>query len=153
VLSETQKNQLNAAAVEVFGTMYYTPVELLPELPPQDTWQVEDQYIKTSISYSGPKGASMCFYFPRTLAVSITGGFLGVEEGAISDQQLNDTMRESANMIVGNYLGRLDPEGACTLGIPAAEVAHGMLPDKLAQEGDLLAFVSDFGLLWVVHQG
>lgn len=151
MINEMQKNQLNAAAVEVFGTMYFTPVELLPELPPEDTWNLEDRYVKTSISYSGPIGASMCFYFPRTLAVSITGGFLGIDEEAISDQQLIDTMRESANMIVGNYLGRLDPEGACTLGIPNAEVVHGVLPDKAAQGGDLLAFVSDFGLLWMVY--
>ena len=151
MIDVTEKKQLNAAAVEVFGTMYFTPVELLPDLPAQDRWQLEDQYVKTVISFSGPRQASMCFYFPHSLAVSVAGGFLGIEEEAVSDQQIIDTMRESANMIVGNFLGRLDPDGACILGIPAAELVHGFSPDAVSQGGVLLAFISDFGLLWVVY--
>jgi CheY-specific phosphatase CheX len=151
VISENAKKELNAAAIEVFGTMYFTPVELLPDLPPRDSWHHEDQYIMTLIGYSGPLRAKLCFYFPRTLAMSIAGGFLGIDEDAISDQQLIDTMRESANMIVGNFLGRLDPQGACTLGIPEASVVQGFSPDAVTASGDLLAFVSDFGLLWMVY--
>lgn len=152
-MSETEKTQLNAAAVEVFGTMYYTPVELLSELPGQDSWQVEEHYVKTAIGYSGPLQANMCFYFPRSLAVNIAGGFLGIEEEAISDSQLIDTMREAANMIVGNFLGRIDSEGACALGIPDAEVVHDFAPASVRQEGELLAFVSDFGFLWLIYNG
>lgn len=151
MIDATEKKQLNAAAVEVFGTMYFTPVELLPEVPAQDRWQLEDQYIKTAISFTGPRHASMCFYFPRSLATSVAGGFLGIDEEAVSDQQLIDTMRESANMIVGNYLGRLDPDGACTLGIPAAELVKGFSPGLELQDAVLLAFISDFGLLWLVY--
>lgn len=151
MISLDEREKLNAAAVEVFGTMYFTPIELLPDLPPRESWQIEDQYVKTAISYSGPMQAHICFYFPRTLAISIAGGFLGIGEESITDQQLIDTMREAANMIVGNFLGRLDPEGACTLGIPAAEVTAGFTPDGAAQDGDLLTFISDFGLVWVVY--
>ena len=147
----TERKELNAAAVEVFGTMYFTPVELLTELPAQDRWQLEDQYVKTVISFHGPLKASMYFYFPRSLAVSVAGGFLGIDEKVVSDQQIIDTMRESANMVVGNFLGRLDPEGACILGIPAAEMVHGFSPDEVSRDGVLLAFISDFGLLWVVY--
>lgn len=149
MISDVEKKELNAAAVEVFGTMYFTPVELLPELPDQGNWQLEDQYVKTAISYRGPLTANMRFYFPRSLAVNISGGFLGLAEEMISDQQLIDTMREAANMIVGNLLGRLDPDGACTLGIPEAEVVHGFSPAQVTPEGELLAFVSDFGFLWM----
>ena len=150
MIGEIERIQLNAATIEVFGTMYYTPVELLPDLPGPDSWQVEDQYVKTAIGYSGPLQADIRFYFPRSLAVSIAGGFLGVGEEAISDLQLIDTMREAANMIVGNFLGRIDANGACTLGIPAAEVIQGFSPSSVQQEGELLAFISDFGFLWMV---
>lgn len=152
MISANERKELNSAAIEVFGTMYFTPVELLADLPPKEQWHVDDPYIKTLIGYSGPLRASLCFYFPRTLAISIAGGFLGIDEEAISDQQLIDTMRESANMIVGNFLGRLDPQGACTLGIPEATVAQGFAPDREAADGDLLAFVSDFGLLWMIYK-
>lgn len=151
MICENEKEQLNAAAIEVFSTMYFTPVELLPDLPPPDAWRVEEQYVKTEIGYGGPLRARLCFYFPRTLAVSIAGGFLGIEEESINDQQLVDTMRESANMIVGNFLGRLDPEGRCALGIPAAEVVYGFSPEAIAADGEILAFISDFGLLWIVY--
>lgn len=151
MISDSERKQLNASAVEVFGTMYFTPVELLPELPARDSWQLEGQYVKTAISYAGPRQAGLCFYFPRSLAVSVAGGFLGVEEAAISDQQLIDTMREAANMIVGNFLGQIDPVGECALGIPVAEVVHGFSPDGVSQEGELLTFISDFGFLWMVH--
>lgn len=151
MISDSDRKQLNAAAVEVFGTMYYTPVELLTDLPEQDSWQLEAQYVKTTIGYGGPLQARMCFYFPRSLSISIAGGFLGIDEDAITDQQLIDTMRESANMIIGNFLGRIDPDGACTLGIPSAEVLNGFSPDGVRQDGQLLAFVSDFGFLWMVY--
>jgi CheY-specific phosphatase CheX len=153
MISELEKKHLNAAAVEVFGMMYYTPVELLAELPSQDSWHVEGQYVRTAIEYSGPQRASMCFYFPRSLAISIAGGFLGIAEETISDSQLVDTMREAANMIVGNFLGRIDPEGSCTLGIPEAEVVHGFSPELEQQGDELLAFISDFGYLWMIFKG
>lgn len=152
MMNETAKKHLNAAAVEVFGTMYYTPVELLPELPEEKSWQVESKYVKTAIGYLGPLAASLCFYFPRSLAISIAGGFLGIDEEAISDPQLTDTMREAANMIVGNFLGRIDSEGACTLGIPVAEVIDGFSPAQVRQDGELVAFISDFGFLWMTYR-
>lgn len=152
-MSETEKTQLNAAAVEVFGMMYYTPVELLPELPGREKWHLEARYIKTAIGYSGPKCATLCFYFPHSLAISIAGGFLGIIEEKVADNQLLDTMREAANMIVGNFLGRIDTAGICTLGIPRAEIVQDCSPDIMQQQGELMAFISDYGLLWLhYHQ-
>lgn len=150
MIGESEKTHLNAAAVEVFGMMYYTPVELLPELPAQEG-SGEWQYIKTAIEYTGPRRAYICFYFPRALATNIAGGFLGIDEDKISDSQLIDTMREAANMIIGNFLGRIDPDGACSLGIPQAEVAQGFSPDSTRQGDELLAFISDFGPLWMIY--
>jgi len=150
-MHENEKAQLNAAAVEVFGTMYYTPIELLPELPASDSWHLDPQYVKAEIGYRGPLSAVLCFYFPRRLAISIAGAFLGMAEEEIVDSQLIDTMREAANMIVGNFLGRIDQAGNCTLGIPAAEVVAGFSPEAGPGE-EIMAFTSDFGLLWLVHR-
>lgn len=151
MISDDLKRALNTAAVEVFGTMYFTPVELLPEFPERDSWRLEESYVKSAIEYDGPLGASLCFYFPRSLAVGIASGFLGLDDSAITDQQLLDTMQEAANMIVGSLLGIIDPSGTCTLGIPSAEVVVGFSPDSVCdQKDDILAFVSDFGFLWLV---
>lgn len=151
MISDDLKKQLNEAAAEVFGTMYFTPVELLSVVPDRGSWRLESSYIKAAIEYDGPLRGELCFYFPRSLAVSIASGFLGLDSEAITDQQLIDTMREAANMIVGNLLGRIDQGGVCILGIPSAEVVPDFSPDSAGElAGDLLAFVSDFGFLWLV---
>lgn len=148
MLEESHRIKLNASSVEVFGTMYYTPIELLADIPAQNQWNLEEQYVRTEIDYSGPCCASMEFFFPRSLAVNIAGGFLGVDEAALSDAQIIDTMREATNMIIGNFLGRIDPEGACKLGIPSAEVVSGFSPANWPA-GHVVAFMSDFGFMWM----
>ena len=152
MISEDQRQKLNSAAVEVFGTMYYTPVELLDDIPAEDQWQLEEKYVRTAIDFTGPHESQMRFYFPFSLAVSIAGGFLGQDEADLSQEQINDTMKESANMIVGNFLGRLDPEGACKLGIPIAETISNFSPGNSKDSGDILSFTSDFGYVWVTYK-
>ena len=150
MITDEEKRLLNLAAIEVFGTMYFTPVELLPNLPAQDNWHLEAQYVKTEIGFDGPQRARLCFYFPRSLAVTIACGFLGMgPECEVEEAKILDTMREAANMMVGNLLGRLDPEGACVLGIPKAELVDDFSPASLAG-GDVLALISDFGFIWAL---
>jgi len=149
VITDAERHKLNAAAIEVFGTMYFTPVELLQELPVRSEWHLEKAYIKTCIEFTGPHCARLHFYFPMSLAVNIAGGFLGLEEEQLAENQIVDAMRESANMIVGNFLGRLDPDGACSLGIPRAEKVTGFSPETAGKAEDMLAFLSDFGFIWI----
>lgn len=140
---------LNRAAVEVFGTMYYTPIELLPEVPEKSAWQLDSSYVRASIQYTGPQQARFDFYFPGSLARNIAEGFLGVDPLSLTDGHLVDAMREAANMIGGNFLGKIDPAGACMLGIPEAGFVEDFLPEEIAKGRYLLAFKSDFGLLWL----
>ena len=149
VLGESQRQKLNDSSVEVFGTMYYTPIELLPDMPAQEQWNLEEQYVRTVIEYRGPHTANMEFFFPKSLAVNIAGGFLGVDDESLSDEQTIDTMREATNMIIGNFLGRIDPDGACKLGVPSAEVVSDFSPDN-CPTGHVVAFMSDFGFLWMM---
>lgn len=149
MIQAEDKLKLNSAAVEVFGTMYYTPIELLPEVPEKSAWQLDSSYVRASIQYSGPQEAKLDFYFPCSLAKNIAEGFLGVDPADLTEAQVVDTMREAANMIGGNFLGKIDPEGACVLGIPEAGLVENFLPDEMGQGRHLLAFISDFGHLWL----
>lgn len=150
-MEEVKRQKLNESAVEVFGMMYYTPIELLPEMPAQEQWSLEESYVQSTISYDGPQRARMGFYFPKSLAVNIAGGFLGVDEGKLSVAQIVDTMREATNMIIGNFLGKIDPEGACKLGIPTAQLIEEFSPDSCAGER-IVAFMSDYGFLWMAFE-
>ena len=149
MISESEKFNLNESAIEVFGTMYFTPIELLEEIPPKEKWQLESTYIRTAIGYSGPLQAQMQFFFPRSLAKSIAEGFLGLDDSELTEAQIVDTMREAANMIIGNFLGKLDPNGDCTLGIPEAEAVTDFSPETAGHGKESLAFFSDFGFLWL----
>ena len=128
--------------------MYYTPIELLPEVPDQEQWNLDGDYVHTVISYSGPQTATMQFFFPKRLAVNIAGGFLGVDESSLTEEQFVDTMSEATNMIIGSFLGRIDPGGACKIGIPKAEMVSDFSP-AASCAGDAVAFMSDFGYLWM----
>lgn len=145
---ETIKEKMNQAAAQVFGAMYFTPVEMLVQVPPEHKWNLEDKYVKAAIAYSGPQQADLEFYFPITLGINIAAGFIGVDENALSDDQIIDTMREAANMITGSFLGMIDAEGDCRLGIPKAEIVSDFSPTKLAGFS-AIALTSDFGLLWI----
>ena len=150
MITDDIRQRLNEAAIEVFGTMYFTPVELLPKVPPENQWHLQERYIKAVISYTGPQEAQLELYFPATLGSNISAGFLGVELDNLSEGQIVDTMREAANMIVGSLLGKLDPLGECKLGIPTAEMVKDYSPSKNTPEGSTtLAFISDFGLMWI----
>lgn len=152
MISEDKRDKLNSAAIEVFGTMYFTPVELLEELPAIEEWHLEKMYIKTCIEFNGPQCARLHFYFPMSLATNIAAGFLGLDEDQLTENDIVDTMRESANMIVGNFLGRLDPDGACALGIPQAEIISDFSSESAGGARDLLVFLSDFGFIWTFFE-
>ncbi len=149
MISGDQQNKLNAAAMQVFGTMYFTPIELLAELPDMTSNDSEDTFIKVTIGYKGPHQAELSFYFPHRLASHIAGGFLGIEEESLVEGQITDTIQESANMIVGNYLGRIDEQGECALGIPKAELVDSRSLKQQVECNETLAFISDFGIVWL----
>ncbi len=152
-MNDDSREKLNIAAVEVFGSMYFTPIELLADVPPENKWQLQKKYIRAMIAYNGPFNAEMALYFPEQLGSNIASGFLGVDVDKLTTDQIVDTMRESANMIVGSFLGKLDTEGKCKLGIPSAEMVEGFSPaDKALTGSTPMVFMSDFGFMWIFHQ-
>jgi CheY-specific phosphatase CheX len=153
MINDDTRQKLNEAAVAVFGNMYFTPIELLSEVPPPDKWHLHDKYVRATIAYSGPHSARMALYFPEELGTNIAAGFLGVDTDQLSTEQIVDTMREAANMIVGSFLGKLDPHGVCKLGIPAAEMVTDFSPNSAPADSVTLAFTSDFGFMWIIVTG
>ncbi|NOX26192.1 MAG: chemotaxis protein CheX [Deltaproteobacteria bacterium] len=150
MINDDTRQKLNEAAVAVFGSMYFTPIELLPDIPPEDKWHLQDKYVRAAIAYSGPHSAKMTLYFPEKLGANIAAGFLGRDIDQLSAEQIIDTMREAANMIVGSFLGKLDPHGACKLEIPVAEIVASFSPVASAPvDSAALAFMSDFGFMWI----
>jgi|GEM_PF-264567 len=139
--------------LQVFETMFFTFLTPLPEAPASEEWPQKGRYIKASISFSGSdcgQCGEIAIHLPMALARNITSNFLGVEDAAISTAKVIDVAKETANMAIGSLLGKLDPEGKCTLQIPeAAEVDAGEMVSELKSSETLCAFSTENGLLLV----
>ena len=141
---------VSAALADVFEKMFFTLLEPLTDLPPQEEWGEEEGFVEASIGYTGELAGVLHFYFPLELARAITSNFLGGDEVEVGEAQMLDTVREAVNMAVGSMLGRIDPEGHCTLGIPEAHPAENFSPESLIADLGLYVFRTSFGNLWLV---
>ena len=70
------------------------------------------------MNFSGPLSGYAIFCIPKKLAASITADFMGKDEEEISDDQINGTVKEIINMIIGNTFSRYDPDVVFDLGVP-----------------------------------
>ena len=150
-MDQSIKEKIGESAAEVFSTMYFMPIQLLEDLPSKEDWNLDTTYISARIHFTGPLSAVICFFFPGRLARNIAESFLGIDAADLSEKQAVDIMQEAANMVVGSFLGKADPDGACMLGIPAAEFITDFSPEGVGAEAELFAFTSEFGYMWLTY--
>lgn len=71
------------------------------------------------IKFSGKINGIMLLNFSKQFIIQATSSMLGFEDEDIGDDQIEDTGKEIANMIIGNVLSSLDKEKSiANLGIP-----------------------------------
>ncbi len=134
----------------VFETMFFTFLEPLPRIPRKEEWPIDIKYIRAVVSITGKEDGKVALYLPRDLARNITINFLGITRSEVSQNQILDTAKETANMAVGSLLGTIDPEGLCVLGIPnAMPVVNLEQEDKLNDINQLVGFKTDCGMFLV----
>lgn len=148
-MDENLRQLANQTFGEVFETMFFTFLEPIDELPGPEAFDIDDTYIQANISYHGPVSGSFSFFLPRRLASNITVNFLGTDEAEISEEQILDTAKETANMAVGSLLGKVDPAGEAKLHIPEANVLDEFSVAELLNGPGVLLFNTDYGSLWV----
>lgn len=150
-MTEDMKKTVYTTMSEVFETMFFTYLEPMFEIPPREEWNASSDYLEASITYQGEISGSFKFYFPEPLARQITLNFLGIDDDALENRQIIDTVGETANMTVGSLLGKLDPQGSCTLGMPQTKKVGEFSPEKIVEAPGLYVYNTEFGLLWMVH--
>jgi len=130
--------------------MYFMPVQILDVVPDDREIAADTDYLQADISFSGLLNATVTFYFPVTMANHIVERFLGVTADDVSEKQQLDTMKEAANMVIGCFLGKADPEGKSKLSIPSASLVQEISFSHLASEA-IIVFASEFGNLWMSY--
>ncbi len=137
---------------EVFETMFFTFLEPVEEIPGTDTFSDNEDYIRANISYHGPESGSVSLLMPQRLTKKITMNFLGADEEDITNEQIMDAAKETANMVVGSLLGRIDPGGKTKLHIPEANLVDDLSVRELFEHSGVILFNTDYGPFWVIIQ-
>jgi len=149
-MKDETKELLVEAAIEVFGTMYFMPVAVTHEGAGPEDLGGDSSWLWATIHFSGLYNAAVNFYFPMELASEIVEGFLGIEASEVTEQQMKDTIQEAANMVVGCFLGKVDPQGESKLDIPKSEFITEANKVDLSSK-TVIGFSSDTGKFWVYY--
>ncbi len=115
---------------DVLETMFFLSLDFSNDLDILELWDTgKDPIIAAKLSFSGPLSGYAVFCIPKKSALSITADFMGKDEQAISDDQINGTVKEIINMIMGNTFSLYDPEAVFDLGVPELLGFHDFIKD------------------------
>jgi CheY-specific phosphatase CheX len=106
------KETLRAAIFDVLEKMFYVFLE-----PVGDECSGYD--MGAAIQFSGAQKGELKILASEGLARSMVQNLLGLKVEEITDKHIEDCIKEAANMICGNFLGRLDKTKVFDLTIPS----------------------------------
>ena len=137
---KTIQEMLTRAIFEVFERMYYIFSE--PLKGNGGTYQM-----KSTINFSGSANGSIQLFLSRSIAEAMAKNMLNLQQDEIDLPIMADCVKESLNMICGNFVRKLDPERVFDLSIPIFEMISDDSekgPEVRDQQVDL-TFVADGG--------
>jgi chemotaxis protein CheX len=109
---------LNAAVIEVFGTMIGWQIQPEAKNTPISS---EGATIAGAVGFIGRLTGVVYIYAPAAFAVRLTEKVLGSAPLEVdAEEMVNDAMGELANMVVGHLKSRLSDRGhSCVMTIPS----------------------------------
>jgi CheY-specific phosphatase CheX len=138
------EEMLTTAIFEVFEKMFFVFAE-----PVQGG--CGNYSIKTAITFSGPVNGEMELLFSRGIARTMVENMLNLPHSEITEQITVDCVKESMNIVCGNFLRKLDPEKGFHLSMPTFEVIsqNGQGNEQTELQRIRLAFATETGNLEV----
>lgn len=104
---------------DVLETMFFLPVDFSDPGQIDELWgNQKDQIMIAKLNFEGPFSGNAVFYIPQEPALSITADFMGENKEKISDLQVEGTVNEITNMLVGNTFSLYDPQAVFNLATP-----------------------------------
>lgn len=123
---------MRGAISRVLETMFFATALFEEADEPKAGEDVPYQHESRIEIHGDPKRVTLFCLSTDRFARMITADFLGVSENELSVPEIEDAMKELANMVAGELAGRLG-EGSWRLGIPTFEElksAFGQYPGK-----------------------
>lgn len=143
-MEDTVKIQelLMNAIFEVFEKMFFVFLEPVDEDVNYD--------MIASINFTGPVSGEIDVMLTSDLANAMVQNMLGVGEGGLTGKLVEDCVKESVNMIGGNFLQKYDSSKVFDLSIPVFKNESAVFAKTEAIEKTWrLSFESSEGLLGV----
>jgi hypothetical protein len=140
---------LKAATFEVLETMYF----LFPEIPFLAVPSWRGPGFRAWVPVRGPKTFSIGLTVPEPLARQMAANFLGRELPAISLSEMEDAVREGANMVAGNFLQREGASSAFGMQPPQSLRLDLGSPDFRLSSHHVLLMVDDHSLEVFLERG
>ena len=143
---KTIQEMLLTAIFEVFERMYYIFLERgqISNLSPRNGGNYQ---MKSTINFSGSANGRMQIFLSGGIAETMVKNMLNLKQDEIDLPIMADCVKESLNMICGNFVRKLDPERVFDLSLPTFEMIsddgdNG--PEVMDHQVDL-TFVADGG--------
>jgi len=140
----TIKNVLTAATFETFERMFYIFLEPIE--------QIEDCDVGAAVQFNGHLNGQLKIIFSRKLPAAMVKNLLSCEEHEVTEKQVEDCIKEAANVICGNFLTRLDNRKTFDLSLPVFYGGSAQMPAATSAQNSIcrLHFDSEFGTLGVL---
>lgn len=137
---KTIREMLTKAIFEVFERMYYIFSEPLKG-------NGGNYQMKSTINFRGSANGRIQIFLSRGIAETMVKNMLNLKQDEIDLPIMADCVKESLNMICGNFVRKLDPERVFDLSIPIFEMISDdgdKGPEVMDHQVDL-TFVADGG--------
>lgn len=137
---KTIREMLTKAIFEVFERMYYIFSEPLKG-------NGGNYQMKSTINFRGSANGRIQIFLSRGIAETMVKNMLNLPQDEIDLPIMADCVKESLNMICGNFVRKLDPERVFDLSIPIFEMISDdgdKGPEVMDHQVDL-TFVADGG--------
>jgi CheY-specific phosphatase CheX len=134
------EEMLTRSIFEVFEKMFFVFAESVQD-------EGGDYDIKTAITFSGPVNGEMEILFSAGIARTMVENMLNLSDSDITEQITEDCVKESMNIVCGNFLRNLEPEKGCHLSMPTLEVvSHNSQGNEETKIGRIrLTFAAETG--------
>jgi CheY-specific phosphatase CheX len=106
------KEIMMAAIFDVVEQMFYVFLEPVGD-------EYSDYAMEAAIQFKGDLKGEVSILVSEGLAKSMVQNLLGLETGQMTKEDIEDCVKEVANMICGNFLGRLDQTRMFDLSMPS----------------------------------
>lgn len=134
------KKLMMLSVFEVFEKMYYIFLETVDEHPSKEERRLVE------IRFSGDLRGGMQAYYSETLARTMIENALGLDEKDVTEQILEDCLKEGLNMICGSFLQKYEQEKVLQLSIPSY-VGKASLPALGDAPGEIWISLDSDGML------